>query len=157
MLAAQSIYSYALTRDQSGSITTKTETIGGIPSQFAYGYDSFGRLTSVTLNGQAVEQYQYGANGTRTNEINALQGIPGISFSYSQEDSLLTAGNTSYQYDVDGFLTAKTSGSLVTSYTYTSLGELKSRRSPERDAYRGLPSDRPPALREVHGLGRCLG
>src|SRR5208283_5678777 len=38
----------------------------------------------------------------------------------------LTAGNTTYQYDVDGFLITKASGSLVTSYTYSSLGELLS-------------------------------
>ena len=73
-----------------------------------------------------VEQYQYGANGTRTNEMNALRGIPGITLCYSQEDSLLTAGNTAYQYDVDGFLITKTSGSQVTNYTYSSLGELLS-------------------------------
>jgi hypothetical protein len=42
VVAGQNVYSYALTRDQSGSI----------PSQYAYGYDSLGRLTSVTLNGQ---------------------------------------------------------------------------------------------------------
>ena len=126
VVAAQSIYLYALTRDQSGSITTKTETIGGIPSQYAYGYDSLGRLTSVTLNGQVVEQYQYGANGTRTYEWNALRGISGLALSYSQEDNLLTAGNTTYQYDVDGFLITKASGFLVTSYTYSTLGELLS-------------------------------
>ena len=126
MLSGQSIYAYTLARDQSGSITTKTETIGGIPSQYAYGYDSVGRLTSVALNGQVVEQYQYGVNGTRTYEINALRGIPALTFSYSQEDSLITAGNATYQYDVDGFLMAKTSGSLATNYTYSTLGELLS-------------------------------
>jgi hypothetical protein len=33
VIGLQNVYSYALTRDQSGSITTKTETIVGIPSQ----------------------------------------------------------------------------------------------------------------------------
>jgi RHS repeat-associated protein len=123
-IAGQNIYSYALTRDQSGSISTKTENVGTVSTQYVYGYDLLGRLISVTMNGQVVEEYQYGANGTRTYESNALRGISGTTLSYSEEDHLLSAGSTSYQYDVDGFLTTRTSGSQVTSYTYSSLGEL---------------------------------
>jgi RHS repeat-associated protein len=130
-ISGQNIYSYALTRDKSGSIATRTETLSGISSQYTYSYDSLGRLTSVTQNGLVVEEYQYGPNGTRTYEQNALRGIPGRTLSYSEEDHLLSAGDTTYQYDVDGFLTTRTSGSQVTSYTYSSRGELLSVNLPD--------------------------
>ncbi|MGD9245789.1 MAG: RHS repeat-associated core domain-containing protein, partial [Desulfobacterales bacterium] len=44
----------------------------------------------------------------------------------SDEDHLLTTGTTTYQYNVDGFLTAKTQGTDVTTYDYSSRGELLS-------------------------------
>ena len=57
--------------------------------------------------------------------MNALRGIGGRSYSYSDEDHLLTAGSVSYTYDADGFLTAKINGSdNVTGYSYSSRGEL---------------------------------
>ncbi len=37
---------------------------------------------------------------------------------------MLTAGDASYQYDLDGFLTAKTKGTEITTYDYSSRGEL---------------------------------
>jgi RHS repeat-associated protein len=130
-ISGQNIYSYALTRDKSGSIATRTETLSGISSQYTYSYDSLGRLTSVTQNGLVVEEYQYGPNGTRTYEQNALRGIPGRTLSYSEEDHLLSAGDTSYQYDVDGFLTARTQGGQTTLFNYSSRGELLSVAFPD--------------------------
>jgi len=56
--------------------------------------------------------------------MNTLRGISGRAFAYSDEDHLLTAGSTTYQYDVDGFLTTKTEGADVTTYNYSSRGEL---------------------------------
>jgi RHS repeat-associated protein len=76
------------------------------------------------LNGVVVEQYRYGANRTRTSEFNSLRGIANVSLSYSQKDNLVTAAGASYTYDADGFLSSKTVGSLVTRYTYSTLGEL---------------------------------
>ena len=60
-----------------------------------------------------------------------LRGIPGRNFTYSDEDHLLTAGSTSYQYDLDGFLTTKTDGNDVTGYNYSSRGELLSVTLPD--------------------------
>ena len=40
--------------------------------------------------------------------MNALRGISGKTYTYSDEDHLLTAGSTTYQYDLDGFLINKT-------------------------------------------------
>jgi RHS repeat-associated protein len=58
--------------------------------------------------------------------MNSLWGISGRDFTYSEEDHLLTAGGTTYQYDLDGFLTTKTEGANVTTYAYSTRGELLS-------------------------------
>ena len=71
-----------------------------------------------------MESYGYDPNGTRTSEINTLRGITGRSLSYSDEDHLLTAGAVIYAYDLDGFLSSKTDGSDMTTYDYSSRGEL---------------------------------
>ena len=63
--------------------------------------------------------------------MNTLKGITGRSFTFSDEDHLLTAGTTSYQYDVDGFLTTKSAGTDVTTYDYSSRGELISVTLPD--------------------------
>ena len=83
-----------------------------------------GRLLTVTKDGALLEEYGYDANGTRNYEMNTLRGIAGRNFAYSDEDHLLAAGDTNYQYDLDGFLTTKTEGADVTTYDYSSRGEL---------------------------------
>lgn len=123
---ALSLTSWGLTRDRIGRITSKTETAEGITSNFDYTYDSVGRLLTVTKDGTLVEEYQYGPNGRRIYEMNVFKGIAGRTLTYSDEDHLLSVGDTTYQYDPDGFLTYKTNGTNVTSYLYSSSGELLS-------------------------------
>ncbi len=116
--------SWNLTRNNNGRITQKTETLAGVTSDYAYTYDTLGRLLTVTKDSTLVEEYQYNVNGTRTYEMNSLRDISGRSYTYSNEDHLLTAGDVSYQYDLDGFLTSKTDGADVTQYDYSVRGEL---------------------------------
>jgi RHS repeat-associated protein len=56
--------------------------------------------------------------------MNSLRGIAGRNFFYDDEDHLLTAGSVIYSYNLDGFLAAKTDGPDVTTYDYSSRGEL---------------------------------
>jgi len=119
-----SLTSWGLTRDKNGRITTKTETVEGTTSNYVYTYDSMGRLLTVTKDGTLIEEYQYDSVGTRTYEMNVQKGISGRTYTYSDEDHLLTAGGVTYQYDADGFLTTKTEGSDITHYSYSSRGEL---------------------------------
>jgi len=123
-VSGQNLTTWNLTRDNNGRISQKTETIDGVTSDYVYTYDPMGRLLTVTKDGILVEGYDYDANGTRIEEMNSLRGIVERSFTYSNEDHLLTAGGTTYQYNVDGFLTAKTEGANVTTYDYSSRGEL---------------------------------
>jgi YD repeat-containing protein len=117
-------YAYSLTRSPAGRITSKTEMVGGESINYAYTYDEMGRLATVIKDGLLVEQYQYDSVGRRTYEMNTLRGISGQTFAYSDEDHLHTAGDTSYRYDLDGFLSSKTQGTDVTTYNYSSRGEL---------------------------------
>jgi RHS repeat-associated protein len=123
-IGGQYLTSWNLTRNNNGRITNKSETVGGISSDYIYTYDPMGRLLTVTKDNTLVEQYQYNANGTRIYEMNSLRGISGRNFSYDNEDHMLTAGSAVYSYNLDGFLTAKTDGSDVTTYDYSSRGEL---------------------------------
>jgi len=128
---SQDVTSWSLARDKAGRIIEKTEEVGGITSQYRYTYDAMGRLLSVVKDGALVEQYQYNQNGTRIYEANSLRGISGRTFTYSDEDHLLTSGSTLYQYDADGFLVNKTTGSGVTEYAYSSRGELLQVKLPD--------------------------
>ena len=123
-VGSQNVASWSLIRDNNGRITDKTETVGGVTASFAYTYDSMGRLLTVTKDSNLVENYGYDLSGTRISETNTLRGFTGRAFSYSDEDHLLTAGSVTYSYDLDGFLTTKIDGSDITSYTYSSRGEL---------------------------------
>jgi RHS repeat-associated protein len=113
------------------SITTWDLTRDDNTSNYTYSYDSMGRLLSVTKDSTLIEEYEYDLNGTRTYEMNDLRGITGRNFTYSDEDHLLTAGATTYEYDVDGFMAKKTSGTDVTEYDYSTRGELLSVTLPD--------------------------
>lgn len=130
-VSGENLSSWNLTRDNNGRIVQKTDTVGGVASDYVYTYDSVGRLLMVTKSGVLVEEYQYGPNGTRIYETNTLRGISGRVFTYSEEDHLLTAGDVTYQYNEDGFLTTKTQEMDVTSYDYSSSGELLSVTLPD--------------------------
>ncbi len=123
-ISGTTLTSCNLTRDNAGRITARTETVEGVTSDYAYTYDDMGRLLIVTRDGAVVEEYAYDAVGTRIYENNVLRGISKRAFVYSDEDCLLTAGSTSYEYNADGFLTTRTEGTDVTSFDYSSRGEL---------------------------------
>lgn len=129
-VSGNNVTSWNLTRNDAGLITAKTEQIDGSTSQYLYTYDSMGRLQAVIKDATLVAEYEYGPNGTRTHEMNALRGISERTFDYSDEDHLLGAGSTTYQYDLDGFLTSKIDGSDITRYNYSSRGELLSTTLP---------------------------
>ncbi len=130
-VSGHNITSWNITRDNNGRITQKTETVDGAASNYVYIYDPMGRLLTVTKDGTLIEDYDYDANGTRGYEMNSLREIAGRSFTYSDEDHLLSAEGTTYQYNLDGFLTTKTKGTDITTYDYSSRGELLSVMLPD--------------------------
>ncbi len=123
-VSAQPVMQWSLTRNDTGRIITKTETAGGQTYNYEYTYDELGRLLTVNRDGNLIEDYSYDLSGTRISETNTLRGIDGRNLSYSDEDHLLAAGDAVYSYDLDGFLTTKTESGQVTTYEYSTRGEL---------------------------------
>lgn len=130
-ISGQNLTDLNLTRNNNGRITTKIETVNGATSDYIYTFDPEGRLLTVKKDSTLVEEYRYDLNGTRNYEMNSLRGIAGRNFAYSDGDHLLTAGTTQYDYNLDGFLTTKVNGTGVTTYDYSSNGELLSVALPD--------------------------
>jgi RHS repeat-associated protein len=94
---------------------------------YAYEYDDLNRLTKVTKNNQAVEQYTYDQQGNRVSST--VNGAT-TTASYNSDDELTTYGANSYTYDSDGYLKTKTDTQGITTYTYGTLGELREVKLP---------------------------
>lgn len=124
------LYDVGYIYDKLGRIANKTETIGGLTTIYAYGYDSTGRLTTVTLNNapQPLVIYGYDGNDNRTS-IN-LGGII-TNASYDNQDRLTNYGNTTYTYTANGELQSKTNAASVTQYNYDVLGNLRNVTLPD--------------------------
>lgn len=122
---------WQISRDHAGRIAQRTEINGGLQTDEIFTYDAAGRLLTVTRDGVATEEYQYDQNGTRIYEVNIPRGISGRTFTYSEEDHLLSTDGTTYDYDLDGFLTTRTTAGDITSYDYSARGELLSVTLPD--------------------------
>ena len=126
-LSGTEVFGYNLTRNNSGRITTKVETINGVDSTIVYSYDALGRLLTVTRDaGLVEEEYRYDNNGNRTYEMNVTLGIAGRNLTYSVEDHIINAGNITYEFDYDDNLASRVDGTDTTQYAYSSTGELLS-------------------------------
>ena len=118
-------YSYTLSRDTAGRITQKAEECSGTVSTWGYAYDTLGRLTGVTLNGELAESYGYDTQGNRTEVRVPLRGIDTtMSASFDTEDRATDVGDATYTYTPDGYLAAKHSAEGTATYAYTAFGEL---------------------------------
>jgi RHS repeat-associated protein len=124
---ATTLYSSNYIRDSLGRITTKTEIIGGVSSQFVFAYDSAGRLSVVTKDGMPAESYEYDANGNR---VQASNSSGTASSTVDAQDRLVARGATSYSYATNGELRQKVVGADTVFYTYDALGNLRAVRQP---------------------------
>jgi RHS repeat-associated protein len=127
---AATLYDVNVTYDKLGRITQKTETIGGVAVIYDYGYDSTGRLTTVTLNGapQPLVIYSYDGNDNRAS-INVGGSV--TNGTYDAQDRLTQFGNTTYTYTANGELQSKTNASQTTQYGYDVLGNLRNVTLPD--------------------------
>lgn len=136
LVGAGSVYAWGVERDNAGRITRKIENLGTDTIIWDYTYDPMGRLATVFKDGSLVEEYTYDPQGNRLTEINTLKGIS-RSYTHDEEDKILYAGDDSYQFDLDGFLTSRTISSGLYSGTatfdYSSRGELLSVNLPTGD------------------------
>jgi RHS repeat-associated protein len=121
VLGSTPLYSVQLTRDALSRIVARTETIGGVTSQYAYTYDLAGRLAAVTLNGVAIATYTYDSNGNR---LSASNGTETSNAAYDQQDRLLSHGTLAFTYTANGELATRTVANQRTTYEYDLLGNL---------------------------------
>ncbi|MBI1815179.1 MAG: RHS repeat-associated core domain-containing protein [Deltaproteobacteria bacterium] len=121
------LYAVTYTRDDLGRIASKTETIDGVTTTFAYGYDQAGRLTDVTTNATPTAHYDYDGNSNRIGGFTSQGTITGAQ--YDNQDRLLAfnlgLGALSYSYSPNGELQSKTDTTGTTTYQYDVLGNLK--------------------------------
>jgi RHS repeat-associated protein len=119
-VSATPVLSTQFTRDKLGRITQKVETVGGVVHTYDYGYDLAGRLEHVKQDGLVTASYTYDSNGNR------LTGpsVPNTAI-YDDQDRLRSYAGSTYTYTANGELKTKTTGTLVTSYDYDVLGNLK--------------------------------
>jgi RHS repeat-associated protein len=123
------LYDVGYVRDKLGRIIQKTETIGGITTLCAYGYDLSGRLTTVTLNNapQPLVIYAY---DNSDNRISINVGGNATNASYDNQDRLTNYGTTTYSYTANGELQSKTNGVNTTLYNYDVVGNLRNATLP---------------------------
>ena len=115
------VLSFGYTRDAIGRIAT-------IGSR-GYEYDGSGRLVRVTNSGAPVSEYDYDANGNRI----AHRYLGGSTTAiYDDQDRLLTYGDTTYEYTVNGDLKTKTLAGVTTTFDYDAFGNLRSVQIPGR-------------------------
>jgi RHS repeat-associated protein len=111
-----SVYDFALTRNNVGRIEQKVETINGVNHRYDYSYDADGRLINVTRDTSTmVESYSYDANGNRLSALAATA-------TYDTQDRIRGQGAISYTFDDDGFLVQRGSDT----FQYSARGELLS-------------------------------
>jgi len=128
-IAGATVYSTTFTRDKLGRILTKLETIQGVMDTYAYGYDTAGRLETVTKNGALISTYTYDLNGNRLSAQRSTSPEPLTTYVYDAQDRLTSTQNsalsTQYSYSPNGELQSRTNGSQTTSYVYDVVGNLR--------------------------------
>lgn len=110
--------------DRAGRRTQMTTLEG----EFLYDYDVVGQLISVTLPDDRKIEYQYDAAGNRTTVIDDGADTTYVANSLNQ---YLTAGETTYTYDTDGNLTAKSQAGNNWTYAYDSDNRLTGVTGPD--------------------------
>jgi len=139
-----SVYSYTLYRDNAGRISGKDETSQGITTTWSYDYDTAGRLSDVSANGQLVASYAYDANGNRIQKTTPSGVEDGAA---DDQDRLVAFGAATFAYTARGSLAAKTIGGTTTQYSYDELGNLATATLPNGATIEYL----------IDGLNRRIG
>jgi len=110
-----SVMDYKYTYDKAGNVLNKNTEQGN----YAYTYDNLYRLAQATYPNLPADAYTYDAVGNRSTDAQA----PG-SWTYNQNNQLLTAGNITFNYDENGNTVKKTEGAQTTLYIYNTDDRL---------------------------------
>lgn len=117
------------TYDAVGNRTSLT-TLEGVTS---YSYDATGQLIGVTYPDGSSEQYTYDEVGNR---VVVTDGNGATGYTTNELNQYTRVGDTSYEYDADGNMTAMISAGGRTSYEYDSENRLVVVTKPGGDTWR---------------------
>ncbi|GMU52503.1 MAG: hypothetical protein AMXMBFR33_16490 [Candidatus Xenobia bacterium] len=151
---ATPLYSESYVRDALGRITERTEVLQGVTTVWGYGYDTAGRLASVTRNGAAFESYTYDSNDNRLTKTTAAGTT---TYAHDDQDRLLSAvgpdGAESWIYDANGDLLSHNGSAGQTSFDYETGGQLLSLTRPDGDVVGyELDAGNKRAVKRVNGV-----
>jgi RHS repeat-associated protein len=120
MLGSTSLASTSYGYDASGHRSSITGTEGRAT---VYHYDPLGELTEETPAGTAGAQYEYDAAGNRSRRSGGL-GL--ATYSYNEDEELVSNGAETFAYDARGELVKRTVSATgaVTTYRWNPRGEL---------------------------------
>ncbi|MDZ7644677.1 MAG: PKD domain-containing protein [Woeseiaceae bacterium] len=107
------VYANAIDHDASGRLTDRTETVAGVARQFEYAHTADEALSTVTIDGVIVGDYEYDFNGNRV-------GVNNETALYDAADRITDLGSTRYTHDADGYMTGRGDDTFV----YSARGEL---------------------------------
>ena len=125
-IKGQVVYQLRLQYDRLYTILQKQETILGTTKTYDYTYDCDSQLVRVKQNGAVVESYVYDANGNRiSGQVGSAEPQTA---KYDAQDRIVALGETTYQFDDDGFMARRD----ATSFEYSSRGELMKVVMPDR-------------------------
>jgi RHS repeat-associated protein len=102
-------------------------------SRTIYVYDALDRLVTETRTGGTTPysyQYTYDQVGNRLSRTSLLNGQT-INYTYDAANRLLTAGATTYTYDVNGQLRTRTDSSGTVQFGWDTRNQLRSVQRPD--------------------------
>ena len=123
-----SVFQQIVLRDGAGRVERLTETATGVTTVREYGYDTAGRLQTVTINGMQATTYAYDSNGNR---LSRAAGSTNEVGTYDAEDRLLTYGDATYTYTSNGALLTREDENGKTTYEYDAFGALRAVTLPD--------------------------
>ena len=120
--AGKALSSQSYERDAVGNLTKRSDGKYGVTT---YAYDPTYQLTGVDAPGDNHDEaYTYDPVGNRL----TANGVSG-SWTYNNDNALLSYGNTSFTYDANGSMTRKTEGADSTVYVYNLENRLSEVRA----------------------------
>ncbi len=120
-VGSEPLYQASYTRDLTGRIATISEALEGRSTAYGFVFDTAGRLVNITKDGGPYAAYEYDPNGNRTRATTAAGTLLGT---YDVQDRLMSYGDATFAYTLNGELETKTLGSQTTTYRYDTFGNL---------------------------------
>nr|WP_158683725.1 RHS repeat-associated core domain-containing protein [Pseudoalteromonas sp. T1lg22] len=119
-LNESNLFNVTYTRDDLGRIESKVVNTPSYSHKYGYTYTPFGHLETETVNG-ITTTYIYDDNGNRLTRSVGSDVEQGV---VDEQDRLMSYGDCTYTYSLNGELATKTCAQIQTVYSYDVMGNL---------------------------------